>query len=145
MLLGPVLMNNQPITRVHSFKCLGVKLDENLNWQEHVEMICNKAGAGIGAMRRIKEYVPINTLHTVCGALIQPYFDYCSPLWDVCNKQLKDKLQKYQNRAARIIAGARYEIRSADVLRSLAWENLETRRTNIYLCTKSRLTVLDQF
>ena len=27
----PVLINNQPITRVLSFKCLGVKLDENLN------------------------------------------------------------------------------------------------------------------
>ena len=43
----PVLINNQPITRVLSFKCLGVKLDENLNWDEHVEMICNKVGAGI--------------------------------------------------------------------------------------------------
>ena len=28
----PVLINNQPIIRVLSFKCLGVKLDENLNW-----------------------------------------------------------------------------------------------------------------
>ena len=49
--------------------------------------------------------------------------DYCSPLWDNCNKTLKDKLQKYQNRAARIIAGASYEIRSADVLQALEWEN----------------------
>ena len=91
-------------------------------------MICNKVGAGIGVMKRIKKYVPLNTLQTIYRALIQPYFDYCSPLWDVCNKQLKDKLQKYQNRAARIIASASYEIRSADVLRSLAWENLESRR-----------------
>ena len=43
-------------------------------------------------------------------------------------KKLKDKLQKFQNRAARIIVGASYEIRSADVLQSLAWDNLETRR-----------------
>ena len=54
-------------------------------------------------------------------------FDYCSPLWGVCNKTLTDNLQKFQNRAARIIAGASYEIRSADVLRTLDWENLETR------------------
>ena len=45
----------------------------------------------------------------------------------VCNKTLRDNLQKFQNRAARIIAGASYEIRSADVLRTLDWENLETR------------------
>ena len=49
-------------------------------------------------------------------------------LWDTCNKTLKDKLQKYQNRAARIIAGASYEIRSADVLQALEWEDLESRR-----------------
>ena len=124
----PVMMNNQFITLAHSYTCLGVKLDEKLNWHEHVEMICKKIGAGIGAMQRIKPYVPINTLHTIYRALIEPYFDYCSPLWDVCNQQLKDKLQKFQNRAARIITGASYDIRSDDVLRSLAWENLETRR-----------------
>jgi hypothetical protein len=27
--------------------------------------------------------------------LIQPYFDYCSPLWDICNKTVKIKLSAY--------------------------------------------------
>ena len=57
----------------------------------------------------MKPFVPANTLQTIYRALIQPYFDYCSPLWGVCNKQLKDKLQKFQNRTARIIAGASFE------------------------------------
>ncbi len=94
-------------------------------------MICKKVAAGIGMMKRIKPFVPANTLQTIYCALIQPYFDYCSPLWGVCNKQLKDKLQKFQNRAAGIIAGASFETRSADVLRSLAWDDLETRRCTI--------------
>jgi hypothetical protein len=64
----------------------------------------------------------------IYNALIQPYFDYCSPLWDNCCAYLKEKLQKFQNRAARIIAGASYEIPSADVLETLGWEALEVRR-----------------
>ena len=60
--------------------------------------------------------------------MIQPYFDYCSPLWDICGKHLLDKLQKFQNPAARIIAGLSYEINSADVLESLGWETLDNRR-----------------
>ena len=123
----PVMINDQLIPRVHSISCLGVKLDETLNWDEHIEMVCKKVGAGIGILKRIKPYVPANTLISIYNALIQPYFDYCSPLWGVCNKTLRDNLQKFQNRAARIIAGASYEIRSADVLRTLDWENLETR------------------
>jgi hypothetical protein len=56
--------------------------------------------------------------------MIQPYLDYCSPLWHICGThvQLVDKLQKFQNRAARIIAGASYEIDSAVVLETLGWE-----------------------
>ena len=124
----PVMINDQLIPRVHSLiPCLGVKLDESLNWDEHIEIVCKKVGAGIGILKRIKPYVPANTLISIYNALIQPYFDYCSPLWGVCNKTLRDNLQKFQNRAARIIAGASYEIRSADVLRTLDWENLETR------------------
>ena len=124
----PVVINNQLVPRERSFTCLGVKLDETLEWNEHIEVICKKVAAGIGMMKRIKPFVPANTLQTIYQALIQPYFDYCSPLWGVCSKQLKDKLQRFQNRAARIIAGASFETRSADVLRSLAWDDLETRR-----------------
>jgi hypothetical protein len=87
-----------------------------------------KLGPGIRTMKSIKPCGPANTLQTIYRALIQPYFDYCSYLWGVCNKQLKDKLQKFQNQAARIIAGASYEARSADILPSLAWDNLEARR-----------------
>ena len=94
---------------------------------EHIEIVCKKVGAGIGILKRIKPYVPASTLIYIYNALIQHYFDYCSPLWGVCNKTLRYNLQKFQSRAARIIAGASYETRSADVLRTLDWENLETR------------------
>ena len=35
-------------------------------------------------MKRIKPYVPHKTLQDVYKTLIQPHFDYCSPLWDNC-------------------------------------------------------------
>ena len=38
----PVMINDQPIPRVHSISCLGVKLDEILNWEEHIDMVCKK-------------------------------------------------------------------------------------------------------
>ena len=109
--------------------CLGVKLDENLNWDSHITLICKKVSAAIGVMRRMKPFVPMHTLESVYKSLVQPYFDYCSPLWDTCGKLLRDKLQKFQSRAARIVTGANYESRSADVLNSLLWDTLENRRS----------------
>ena len=86
--------------------------------------ICKKACAGIGASRRIKPFVPLCTLVTLYRSLIEPYFDYCSPLWDTCGKQLKDKLQKIQNRAGKVITVSSYDVRSVDVLN---WKTLKTR------------------
>ena len=71
-------------------KCLGVLLDEKLTFETHIEYIWKKACAGIGALRRIKPFVPFCTLGTLYRSLVHPYFDYCSPLWDTCGKQLKE-------------------------------------------------------
>ena len=40
----------------------------------------------------------------------------------------KDKLQKFQSHAARVIPGETYDIRSTDILNSLSWETLDNRR-----------------
>ena len=68
------------------------------------------------------------TLKTIYYSLVQAYFDYCDVVWGDCSKTRADKLQKLQNRAARIITRADYSIRSSDVLNSLEWSNLEERR-----------------
>ena len=69
------------------------------------------------------------------NSLVQPYFDYCDIVWVDCSKTRADKLQKLQNKAARIITRTDYSIRSSDVLNSLEWTNLEERRKRHLLVT----------
>ena len=59
-------------------------------------------------MRRIKPFVPVDTLEKVYKSLVQPYLEYYSPRWDNCGKLLKDKLQRFQSRAARVLTGFSY-------------------------------------
>ena len=91
-------------------------VDDQLLWRK-----------GIGMMRRMKPYVPKYTLMHVYNALIMPYFDYCSLVWDTCSNYLIENLQKLQNRAARVISGKTYEIRSREILSDLGWQPLEKR------------------
>jgi hypothetical protein len=93
-----VIFRNMPLTHYRSFKCLGVELDEHLSWEVHVNAICKKISAGIGVLKRTKPFVPNETLHTIYKALIQPYFDYCSPLWDNCGISLKEKLRDFKTK-----------------------------------------------
>ena len=89
---NPVLLNYTPVPRTDKFTCLGVDIDEKLSWDKHIETVCGKVSSGIGAMRRIKPFVPSESLHDIYNALVKPYFDYCSPLWDTCGKGLQSKL-----------------------------------------------------
>ena len=124
-----IAISGNKIERVRSYKCLGLKLDESLTWEHHVSTIISKVSKVIGVLRRLKPLLPQSTLTMIYNSLAQPYFDYCSIVWDSLGKGLGQKLQRLQNRAARIITESDYNIRSSDILTSLNWTNLETRRT----------------
>ena len=89
-------------------------IDDKLKWEDQIDSISKEVSRGIGAIKLIKPYVPKKGLTQVYNALVQPYFEYCK-------LELQSKLQKLQNRAARIITGDNWEIRSKDVLNKLNW------------------------
>ena len=74
------MVNSTLVSQTDTHKCLGVKIDEKRTWDSHIYMICKKACAGIGAMRRIRPFVPSNSIEKVSKSLAKTYFDYCSPL-----------------------------------------------------------------
>ena len=79
-------------------------------------------------MRRIRDFVDRETLSSIYNALIRPHFDYCSEVWDSLGVGLSNRLQKLQNRAARIIMNLRYNTPGIEAINALEWEPLETRR-----------------
>ena len=126
-----IRINNNVVLPVFSQKCLGIYLDKRLAFDVHIENLCKKICSGIGVLRRIKPFVPKDCVLKLYKSLIQPYFDYCSPLWDTCDKTLRDNLQTLQNRAARIISAAEYDIRSKDILKNLQLDSLNVRRKKL--------------
>ena len=72
----------------------------------------------------MKNFVPQSTLISVYNAIVQPHFDYCCLVWDIGNVYSLEKLQKMQNRAARVITGRSYEVRSETILQELGWQPL---------------------
>ncbi|EDO38639.1 predicted protein, partial [Nematostella vectensis] len=62
------------------------------------------------------------------NSLIEPHFQYCSTVWDRLAVHLSDKLQKLQNRAARVIAYSSFDTSSEHVLGVLGWNGLHQKR-----------------
>ena len=57
-----IFIGGHRLKRVIVTKSLGLMIDENLSWEEHVNYISKKVAKGLGMFRRIRDLVPINTL-----------------------------------------------------------------------------------
>ena len=121
-------INNNIIGRVSSSKTLGIVVDERLSWAAYTDYICKRVSSGIGRLRQIRDFITKETAITIYNSLIQPWFDYCDVAWDKLPATSAERLQKLQNRAARVITKQGYDIRSQDIRRSLDWDSLAERR-----------------
>ena len=122
-----IRIDHEMIKRVDRTKSLGLTIDDRLSWSNHVDEICRKVSSAIGALKRIRHFISANTALQIYNALILPHFDYCSPVWDCLSGQSSDKLQKLQNRAARVITKLPFDTSSNLLLDSLKWEKLSLR------------------
>ena len=91
-------------------------------------MTSKKIASGISAMKRISYFVPHDILLTVYNALVQTYFNYCTMVWGNCSEGLSQKLQKLQNRAARLITFSGYDVDTNEIFQSLNWKKLAHQR-----------------
>ena len=117
-----------PVNQVSLTKSLGVLIDENLSWNMHINKLIKKIASSIGAIKRVRPFVPFTTLQYIYNSLVQPHFNYCCVVWDNCNKTYADKLQKLQNRAARVLTSSSYDIAADFLLEKLGWRKLDTQR-----------------
>ena len=116
------------IKRVYHAKSLGLYIDKNLSWSKHIEEISKKISSGIGALKRIRPFISQNIAVQIYKALIEPHFEYCSPVWHGINNKLSDKSQKLQNRTARAITQSNFDTSSSYLRNLLGWDDLSTRR-----------------
>ena len=95
-----ISIDDRTIKRVDHTKSLGLTTNAQLSWSKHVDEICKKASSAIGALKRVRPFIPTDVAVQIYNALILQHVDYCSPVWDCMSGYLRDKLQKLQNRGA---------------------------------------------
>ena len=79
-------------------------------------------------IRRICNLVDKQTLTSVHNALVPLQFEYCSQVQDTLGFSLYNKLQKLQNRAARVVLSVNNDTQGSEALGVLGWELLQTRQ-----------------
>ena len=105
-------INDFQVSQLTTAKSLGVTIDDRLDWSGHIEKVTKKV-ASITA-----------TLQLIYQALIQPHFDYCNIVWGNCGITLRDKVEKLQNRATRVLTYSSYDVDAGHLFKLLGWKNL---------------------
>ena len=72
----------------------------------------------------IRYSLHFQTLLNVYNSLVQPHFDYCNVVWGNCSKNLSCKMQKLQNRAARVLTFSNYDCSTSELFQNLKWPKL---------------------
>ena len=76
-----LFLNNARIEFLQSIKILGVTIDKDLSYKEHISDQLKKAYAKASALRRIRRFLPHDAMIKLYKAFILPHLEYCSPLF----------------------------------------------------------------
>ena len=114
-------IGSEDIKLVKEVKYLGVQVDHQLKWTSQLALTTNKISRGIGMLRYAKQYLPLSTVKTMYKSLVEPYFRYCCPVWGNAGVTVIEKLQKLQNRAAKLVTNSPFDATALPVIRALQW------------------------
>ena len=84
----------------------------------------------ISRLSRLKPVLPSQTLMYICSSIIQPKIDYAISIWGYTTAHNINKVQRLQNRAARILTGNfdYVNTRGIDLVKNLGLMNVTQRR-----------------
>ena len=101
----PLTVDDMNVERVKSTCILGLTVQDNMKWNEHIHNIVKKASKRLYMLRLLKRSnASIDTLITVYTTIIRPVLEYACQVWHYNIQQyLSEEIEKIQKRAFRII------------------------------------------
>lgn len=98
-----IKIKNVNIVAEKSVKLLGIKIDNNLNFNEHVSSLCKKANLKLHALSRVSHIMNKDKLRLLLKAFIETQFAYCPLIWMFHSRMINNKINRLHERALRLV------------------------------------------
>jgi hypothetical protein len=89
------------LQQVNTTKFLGLLIDSNLSWNSHTQHISKIISKLNGVIRKVRTFLPQESLHTLYNSLVLPYFSYGAMIWADPNNSSLDSMFLLQKRVIR--------------------------------------------
>ena len=130
------LINNYKITNSESEILLGITFDNELNFNEHVFNLCNKATIKLHALARMSHYMSTDQKRVIMKAFIQSQFGYCPLVWMFCSRTINARINRIHERSLRIVyndyESMFCELLTTDKSFTIHHRNIQTLAIEIY-------------
>ena len=94
--------NNLTIKSSEEVEILGIKIDNNLNFNNHINLISRKAGQKLSALLRISSNLNMKQKKLLYKSIIKSQFNYCPLVWIFCSRQSNNLINKTHEPSLRI-------------------------------------------
>ena len=93
---------------------LGLTIDRNLNFDDHVFTLCKKAGRKLSTLSRTSNYMSFEKKRILFKASVESQFVYCPLFWIFHSRRVNSKINHIHERVLRIVY--KYNISSFEEL-----------------------------
>ena len=100
-----VHFRNNIIEKVSSIRFLGVIINENLSWKEHMNTIKRKIRSSLGSIMRVKPCLTTKAMLILYNSLLLSHLRYCITSWCFGNRTKINQLQRICNKFIRAMYG----------------------------------------
>ena len=129
-----ITVDNTSIVPTEVIILLGVALDSQLSFTNHINGICTKAGRNLNVLKRVAKSLPTKVKLQLYSTYITCHFNFCPLVWHFCGQSNTDKLERIQYRALRFVYDD-YESDYNCLLAKAKMPNLELARQRA-MCTQ---------
>ena len=110
-----VKINQTKITESDVYEYLGVKMDKNLTFSDHLEKTAKKATSRVKLLSRIRHNISPYTAEIIYKVTILPILLYCNNVFLHMAPSKKALFENIQKRALKVINGYRHNVKMEKV------------------------------
>ena len=85
-------INGSVIKSSNSEKLLGITIDSDFTFEEHINTLCRKASQKLHALSRISQYLSQHKKRILFKTFIMSQFNYCPLVWMCHSRGLNNKI-----------------------------------------------------
>lgn len=111
---------------VRKYKYLGVILDNNLSFKEHVEYINSKMAKQVNLLYKLRKVISKSGKELLFKTILVPHLRYCSAVLTMANKKDIASIQRNFNRGMRAVLNKRRSENVSGMLKELGYLPVES-------------------